>query len=706
MRPGVPSRHGACDFAPRWRRTPVRCVVASVAGPARRGTGSDGKLRKCCRGLVRGLLLALGRLLPGGHRAGLFGLRTFPRPGGVYTLVPGAWRMCGSLGDGDHGGGAGCRGVSWPRGVQCALAVRSGASRRGRGGGGGRAGCGCRRGGCFPSGTCSRTRTGGGRNRTAVVDVGMKTGWGLLGGALVLLSCAQVSSPTGGPVDTEPPKVVSGVPAYGTTGVRPEALVLTFDEYVVARNATAQLLISPPVKTPCTPVVRGKTVTLPLPAEDLAPGTTYVVSFGDGIVDLHEGLPASGVQWAFSTGDQLDTLAISGRVVDRTSGSGVAGIRAWAYPVSTPRDSILSGITPGRTAVTDAEGRFDLRHLPAGEFWVQAVQDADRNYRWSETEAVALLERPVSTGDSTVHRLTLDLRPAAPALQSASSDSTGFTRIALTGGPGVELVPVPTAAGVQLYRWPADSAWAWAEGGAVPPVRWALTGVDTVEVRPPRRSAELTLELWGARRDSLPAHRRLQGAVPASPRREVQWNRPISEIDPTGWSLTRDSTAIACTFSSGRFPGTTAWSLPEEVPGAYRLRILPGAAVGVGNVVLGDTVVVQWEVRGPEAWAELVVVPETDFPSGWLEVRSASGEVLAAQPVGPEVRRVAFPGLAPGPAALALRVDRNGNGQWDGVDPASWRAPEPVWHGGIAMELRANWVLEAVWPAAAGTDVP
>ena len=529
--------------------------------------------------------------------------------------------------------------------------------------------------------------------------------WAMAGAAL-LWSCAQVSSPTGGAEDTAPPQVVDGMPAYGATGVRPEALVLTFDEYVVARNTAAQLLVSPPLEHIGRPVVRGKTLTLPLPSAALSPGTTYVFAFGDGIVDLHEGLPASGLQWAFSTGERLDTLAIAGTVVERTTGAGAAGVRVWAYPADLPLDSLLAGSPPQRVAVTEAGGAFTLRHLAPGKYRVWAVLDADRNYKWAENEATALLELPALAGDSTVHRLVLDAPLPAPALQSAVGDTTGFVRIALTGGQDVQLQSVPAVEGVEVHVWGTDSAWAWTRAAVPMPGRWAMPGVDTVEVRPPRRTAAPALDVVGVRWDSLPGHRVLQGALPGAGRREVQWNRPLERIDPAKWELTRDSALVDCTVALGQFPGTVAWTVKEELPGAYCLRILPGAAVACGGVVREDTVAMRWEVRGPESWAELVVVPEREFAAGWLEVRNAAGQVVAAQRVDFTVREVRFSGLAPGKVALAMRMDLNGNGRWDGIDVPQWRAPEPMVHGAVAMEVRANWVLEVVWPAENGSIVP
>lgn len=521
-------------------------------------------------------------------------------------------------------------------------------------------------------------------------------------GALVLAGCAQVSSPTGGPVDVEPPRVVAGSPTYGAVNVRPEALVLEFDEYIVARNAASQLLISPPIAPSPVPVVRGKRVQLELPAAALLPGTTYVVAFGDGIVDLHEGLPASGVQWAFSTGPVLDTLAVHGRVVDRLTGAGVAGVRAMAHRADVPIDSVRAGRKPDRTAVTDAEGNFALQHLAPGAYRVWAVADTDRDYCWTEGEAVAVLEPLAEAGDTVHHRLALDTPLPLPALLSATGDSTGFVRFVVKGGAGVQLEPVPGVDGVQRAVWGADSAWAWMPGPGPYPTRWCIPGIDTVDVRTARRAEPVELIARGWRWDSLPAVRPLQGDHPAMAFREVQWNRPIASFDPGAWKVTRDSTPVEARVELGIRPGTVRLQLDEK-PGTYRIEALPGAVVGWGATQRADTSFWQWTVRGPESWAELQITPAATFPAGWLEVLNSTGAVLAAQPIGPEFQRVVLSGLPPGPVRLLLRHDVDGNGEWDGVDVTRWRAPEPALHGGEAVELRANWVMEVVWPKI---DVP
>ena len=49
----------------------------------------------------------------------------------------------------------------------------------------------------------------------------------------LVAGCAQVGSPTGGPKDETPPSLLEAIPEVGATGVRPDRLILEFDEYVI-----------------------------------------------------------------------------------------------------------------------------------------------------------------------------------------------------------------------------------------------------------------------------------------------------------------------------------------------------------------------------------------------------------------------------------------------------------------------------------------
>ena len=80
--------------------------------------------------------------------------------------------------------------------------------------------------------------------------------------SLCLFGCAQISSPTGGPVDEDPPKVVEMVPYTDQINVRPSSLRISFDEFVALKNPQQQLVISPPIPTEPTFLIRAKVASI------------------------------------------------------------------------------------------------------------------------------------------------------------------------------------------------------------------------------------------------------------------------------------------------------------------------------------------------------------------------------------------------------------------------------------------------------------
>ena len=64
---------------------------------------------------------------------------------------------------------------------------------------------------------------------------------------LITLKCAKRVSPTGGPKDSLPPRLINASPKLNTTFFDKEGFTLTFDEYVSLKDVSKQLIISPPL---------------------------------------------------------------------------------------------------------------------------------------------------------------------------------------------------------------------------------------------------------------------------------------------------------------------------------------------------------------------------------------------------------------------------------------------------------------------------
>ena len=67
--------------------------------------------------------------------------------------------------------------------------------------------------------------------------------------AFLLQACAKQGMPSGGPKDTAPPKVLAVTPENKTTNFNATGFSISFDEYVVLKDAENNILVSPPLKT-------------------------------------------------------------------------------------------------------------------------------------------------------------------------------------------------------------------------------------------------------------------------------------------------------------------------------------------------------------------------------------------------------------------------------------------------------------------------
>ena len=133
---------------------------------------------------------------------------------------------------------------------------------------------------------------------------------------LLFASCAnRGQGPQGGPRDSIPPVVMKETPLNGTLNFTGKEIVVQFDEYIQLDDVQKNVLISPPQQTPPEVKAIGKKLSVVF-QEDLIDSTTYTLDFGPAICDYNEKVPLEGYVFSFSTGDVIDSLAISGKLYD------------------------------------------------------------------------------------------------------------------------------------------------------------------------------------------------------------------------------------------------------------------------------------------------------------------------------------------------------------------------------------------------------
>ena len=204
---------------------------------------------------------------------------------------------------------------------------------------------------------------------------------------ILFYACAGTGwSPDGGPYDETPPKFVRANPVPNATNNTRKNVSIEFDEYINLENASEKVIISPPQREQPEVKTRGKRVVVEF-LDSLIANTTYTIDFGDAIVDNNEGNPLGQFSYAFSTGPEIDTMAVSGTVLNAENLEPIKGIQGLHKNLN---DTAFTKLPFDRISRTDSRGQFTIRGVAPGKYRIYALQDGNQNYMYdSKTETVA-----------------------------------------------------------------------------------------------------------------------------------------------------------------------------------------------------------------------------------------------------------------------------------------------------------------------------
>ncbi|MGD1889974.1 MAG: Ig-like domain-containing domain [Cyclobacteriaceae bacterium] len=192
---------------------------------------------------------------------------------------------------------------------------------------------------------------------------------------ITVASCARRGTPTGGPKDTIPPKLVRMYPELETVNFDDEEIELEFDEYVEARDLKRELIITPPIEDYSFYISR-RTLHLEI-EEELRDSTTYTFNFREAVKDASEKNPAQDLVVAFSTGPTIDSFQLEGNIRQLLTQQPVEDAVVSLYDVNDTLD-VFTG-APMYLAKTDEEGNYTIRYIREGLYNVYAFVDENSN---------------------------------------------------------------------------------------------------------------------------------------------------------------------------------------------------------------------------------------------------------------------------------------------------------------------------------------
>ena len=208
---------------------------------------------------------------------------------------------------------------------------------------------------------------------------------------MMIAGCARMGQPDGGWYDDKPPQIIATTPSDNGTGVNDEKVVIYFEEYIKVVDATNNVVVSPPQLEMPEIKGAGKKIVVEL-KDSLKDNTTYTIDFSDAITDNNEGNPLGNYTFTFSTGAAVDTMEVSGTILDSSNLEPVKGIMVGLY--ADLEDSAFYTKPLLRVARTDSRGRFIIRGVAKGKYRAYALQDMDGDYKYSQKgEMIAFSDR-------------------------------------------------------------------------------------------------------------------------------------------------------------------------------------------------------------------------------------------------------------------------------------------------------------------------
>ena len=575
--------------------------------------------------------------------------------------------------------------------------------------------------------------------------------------AAVMYSCANIGNPSGGPIDKTPPIFMRSNPTPNAVNVKDRKIEIFFDEIVTLKDPSTKIIVSPAQTEMPRMSALGRKVTVEL-VDSLLPNTTYTIDFSNSIQDNNEGNAIDNFAFAFSTGSVIDSMRVSGYVLDSRTlepmQSVVVGLQ------SNLADSAFHKEKLQRVALTNDRGQFTIRNVSPGSYHIFALKDLDRDYKFGNpTEDIAFLDSIIvpsigsreaaDTVYNDLNEIDTIMRATRPAYfpndillsmfnedrksqYLANNLRVDSTRISLTFAAASDTLPSLSIVG----RNDVPDQWYTLERSQTndtltywirPP---HLVSADTLMVETTYLRTDTASNLsWGTdtlkftfqrqkakkkkkneETDSLEQIRFMELHPLANGTQEVyaplllQTGTPIERYSREAFHLQRklqnDTTFYPAEIKSIALRDSTLsrrdlmLKVDWEPGAAYTLAVDSLAMTDIYGLQT-KPLKVDFNVRKMEEYGNIVFNIPAVRDSAIVELLDGTDKVVLHTPV--KSHRAELLNLLPGKYYARLFIDRNGNGKYDTGNYDMHLQPEETVYYPGAINLKKNWDVEQTW---------
>ena len=509
-----------------------------------------------------------------------------------------------------------------------------------------------------------------------------------------MVSCAKRGSITGGAKDTLAPVLTSSFPKNFSTNFKGKEVKLYFDEYVKMKNATKQLIISPPLKKQpeILPYSASKVVSIKF-SDTLLENTTYSFNFGNSITDNNEGNVLQQFKYVFSTGSYIDSLQLNVKVKDAINKKEDNFVSIMLYEINDKyTDSVVYKQVPRYiTNTLDSLKIVKLENLKEGKYQLVAIKDINGNYKFDpKTDKIGFQKDPITIPNDTVYMMEmfkqeLPFKAINVSQASGSKITLGYEGnakdVKINIRKGTEIIPHYIS---EIEK--KDSINVWFK---------AIKGDSlAIDVSKDKYSKTFSLKFKEQKKDSLNFDPEQRSILNFRDKFSLNSNTPVSKYDVSKMKLiNKDSTDVKFTVLYDEFKQKMIFDF-EKVPlEKYSMTILPGGITDFHEKV-NDTLKYKFSTQNTSDYGNLRVKLENvkRFPV-IVELTNKDGKILATGYSEKETL-LYFDLIEPALFTLRLIYDDNKNKVWDAGNFIEKRQSEEVIYFPKEIDVRANWDVE------------
>jgi uncharacterized protein (DUF2141 family) len=514
--------------------------------------------------------------------------------------------------------------------------------------------------------------------------------------AMLIVSCANRGTPSGGEIDKEPPIITSESPKNFSTNFNAEEIRIYFNEYVKVKDLRKQLIISPPMDTdPVIVPMGGASKYISIKIRDtLQANTTYAFNFGESIVDNNEENPYPYYRYVFSTGDTIDSLSVQGYVEDALLKEPDTFVSVMLYEVdSTYSDSIVYKEKPRYiTNTLDSVTTFSIDNIKAGTYKMIALKDKNGNNKFDQKQdKIAFREDYITVPTDSVFPLTL-FKEAAN-FKAIKPKQAGASKIIFPYEGDYEAMRIkvlgetPEAYQTRIVKdATTDTLYYWYKPNfEIDTTLFLVTNekyIDTFTHRFRKLDADsLEIKAISSRNLNFDSDFTIEG------------NIPLTKIDKSKIKLIdKDSVAIDFEVEYDSILNRYTFPIKKEESQKYHFTMLPGTFTDFYEDINQDTLRFSARTKLETDYGKMRVnLKNAKFPL-IVQLVNDKGNVIYERYVT-DSPVVDFIDIEPKLYSLRVIYDTNGNGKYDTGNYLLGIKPERVSYSPPIDEVRAGWEL-------------